>query len=103
MTDHWTDQNKHRAKGAFANAQKPGSAGEKSAQPRVKDDANFAFDQANYRKFLDQRTAQRNIQPPRPQLTPKGPMRETVDRQVREKQAAIKAKFARDREVERER
>ncbi len=30
-------------------------------------------------------------------------MRETVDRQVREKQAAIKAKFARDREVERER
>lgn len=42
-------------------------------------------------------------QKPRPQLTPKGPLRSTVDAQVRQQQAAIKAKWAKDKEIARER
>lgn len=78
MAEHWIDQNKHKAKGAF---ERTGHA----AQP------------------TQQRQPIASKEAPTPQLTPRGPMRDTVDRQVREKQAAIKAKFARDREIERER
>lgn len=78
MSEHWTEQNKHKAKEAFE---------------RTK--------QAN--QPAQQRQARPPQRPPQPQLTPSGPMRETVDRQVREKQAAIKAKLARDRQMERER
>ena len=76
---------------------------EKRRPPRLKDDANFAFDQANFQKAQDERAAQRNVKPPQPQLTPSGHLRTVVDRQVREKKAAIKAKLARDRTIERER
>lgn len=78
MAEHWTEREKHKAKRAFEH----GEPAPQQTQPP---------------------SPQRPPQPPQPQLTPSGPMRETVNRQVREKQAAIKAKLARDRETERER
>lgn len=78
MTEHWTEREKHKAKDALARS---------VLAKQVK---------AQHQNVQQQR-------PPQPQLTPNGQLREAVDRRVREKQAAIKAKFARDREAERER
>ena len=78
MAANWTEREKHKAKDALA----------RSVQAK---------------QVKAQRQVTQPQRPPQPRLTPKGPMRETVNRQVREKQAAIKAKFARDREAERER
>lgn len=72
---HWTEANKHKAKNAFENT------------PRQ----------------VTQPNGRQPYRPPQPQLTPKGPLRNEVDQRVREKQAAIKAKFARDKQLERER
>lgn len=73
----------------------------------TRDDANIAFDRANFEKSHDGRDAARDTppypEPPQPALTPDGTLREVVDKRVREKREAIKAKLKRDRQSERER
>lgn len=76
MPPHWAETHKHKAKEGFERAGRD--------------------DTCNGAKKEYQR-------PPQPMLTPNGPMRRAVDQRVREKQEAIKAKFARDRQLERER
>ncbi|WP_133162351.1 hypothetical protein [Hyphococcus luteus] len=73
MPPHWTETNKHKAKEAFETA------------PR------------EVRQHHNRQAPER---PPQPQLKPKGPLRDAVDRQVREKAEAIKAKFTYDRQKE---
>jgi len=76
MPKHWTEANKHKAKEAF-------------------DSVGHDIPKEHSIKHFQR--------PPQPMLTPKGQMRRSVDQRIREKQEAIKAKFALDRQMERDR
>ncbi len=114
--EHWHDKNKNRARDGFnigadkkmykahidaANSQRP--------IPRPRDlERAKSIDGNELRKgenpkLIDQPSNENHKMPQalQPQLTPKGSMRETVNASVREKQEAIKAKLARDRELTR--
>jgi len=64
---------------------------------RLRDGANIAFDRADFEKAQDTREAARPPKGPQPMLTPNGPMRRDVDKAIREKAEAIKAKQRADR------
>jgi len=64
MPQHWTEKHKHKAKDAFEQTQNKTIASEQ-AKPKA----------------------------PQPQLTPNGPMRSSVDAQVREQLAAKRAQI----------
>ena len=124
---HWHERNKHMARDSFnLGADKKAykahidKSNESKALPQPKDlepaktmDGNvlregnkptFSKQPSNENKEQNnEREPPQAPQAPQPMLTPKGPMRENVDARVREKQEAIRAKMARDRELIRDR
>lgn len=124
---HWHDRNKHVARDGFnfgadkkAHEAHIDKGNDNSPLPQPKDlapaksmDGNVLRDgnkpsfskqpSKKNREQNNERQAPQAPKPPQPMLTPKGPMRENVDAKVREKQEAIRAKMARDRELIRDR
>lgn len=107
----WYKKNKGRAANSFnqradseaLEAQMDGKPASAMRGHVLKKEGEISFKRDHANQNENQGPDRTPPKPPQPMLTPKGPMREKVDAKVREKQDAIKAKMAQNKQLSRDR